>query len=157
MAEQVEFGQGGAGKIRNFWIVILLSFVTFGIYGIFWYYLVNDELKDIGNAKGDQNLGTSSPAMSVAASLFGWVLLFIPTLLSYYNYGVRIQRAERLCGVPQDRQINPTLVFLLIFPGSIIVIPVFIALWMQIDHQNQALRAAAGQPFDGGVAATSII
>ncbi len=31
MAEEVEFGDGGAGKIRSFGIGLLLTIVTFGI------------------------------------------------------------------------------------------------------------------------------
>jgi len=35
----------------------------FGIYGFCWYYLVNDEMKDVASKKGDQNSLRSSTAM----------------------------------------------------------------------------------------------
>src|ERR1700761_1003318 len=133
MAQEVQFGDGGAGKIRSFWVGLLLTVVTFGIYYWFWYYLVNDELKDIGVARRDQKLADSSPAMSVAAvTIGGWV--FIPPLLSVYNYGQRIKRAQRMAGVPASEQINPTLAFLLSFPLGILVIPVFIHYWYVTKH-----------------------
>ena len=40
-------GAGGpyVGKVRSSGISVLLYFVTFGIYGIVWWYLVHDEMK----------------------------------------------------------------------------------------------------------------
>lgn len=146
MAQEVEFGNGGAGKIRSFWVGLGLTVVTLGIYYWFWYYLVNDELKDIGAAKGDQNLGQSSPAMSVAAVTVGGFII-VPPYLSVFNYGKRIQRAQRLAGVDVSQQINPTLAFLLYFPGVFLFfIPLFIHYWYVTKHQNMAIRAAVGLP-----------
>jgi hypothetical protein len=152
MAQEVEFGRGGSGKIRSFWVGFGLTIITLGIYSPCWYYFVNDELKDIGIAEDDQNLGQSSPMASVAAILLGgW--LIVPWLLSVYNYGQRIKRAQRLTGIPQGEQINPTLALLLIAPGAILIVPYFLHYWYVTKHQNMALRAAAGLPFDGAVSA----
>ena len=72
MAQEVEFAKGGGeGKIRSFWVGFGLSILTLGIYSLCWYYFVNDELKDIGQANDDGNLGQSSPALSVTAVLVG--------------------------------------------------------------------------------------
>jgi hypothetical protein len=146
MAQEVEFGTGGSGKIRSFWVGLGLSIVTLGIYSFCWYYFVNDELKDVGIDKGDQNLAQSSPAASVAALLFGSspFVLGVPYFLSVYNYGKRIQRAQRLGDIPAEKRINPTVAFLLLFPGFILIIPIFIHYWYLTKHQNIALRAAAG-------------
>jgi hypothetical protein len=38
-------GTGPIGKIRPTGLSILLYFVTLGIYGLFWYYAVHDEMK----------------------------------------------------------------------------------------------------------------
>jgi hypothetical protein len=148
VAQEVEFGKGGVGKIRSFWVGLGLYIVTLSIYLFCWYWFVNDELKDIGIAKDDQNLGHSNPAMSVVAILFGWIII-IPPLLSVYNYGNRILRAQRLVGIPRQDQINPVVAFLLYFPGGIIVIPVFFHYWYVTKHQNMALRAAGGLPHQG--------
>ena len=97
MAQEVDLAGGGIGKIRNFWVGLGLTILTLGIYYFCWYYFVNDELKDIGTAKNDPNLASSSPTNSVIAVLIGGFVL-IPPLLSVYNYGQRIKRAERLAG-----------------------------------------------------------
>lgn len=148
MAQEVEFGRGGTGKIRSFWVGLGLAILTLGIYYFCWYYFVNDELKDIGIAEDDQNLAQSSPAQSVLAVLIGgW--LIVPPLLSVYNYGQRIKRAQRLAGVERHEQIDPTIAFLLYFPGALLIIPVFIHYWYVTKHQNMALRAAGGQSHSG--------
>jgi len=145
MAQEVEFGCGGAGKIRNFWAGFGLSIITLGIYYWFWYYFVNDELKDIGAAKGDQNLAQSSPAMSVVAVTVG-AFVIVPPYLSVFNYGKRIQRAQRSAGIDAGEQINPTVAFLLYFPGFILVVPYFIHFWYVTKHQNAAIRVIGGLP-----------
>jgi hypothetical protein len=145
MAQEVEFGNGGIGKVRSFGVGLGLAILTIGIYYYFWWYFLNDELKDIGIAKGDQNLAQSSPAMSVVAVLIGGWLL-VPPLMSIYNTGNRIKRAQRLCGIDRERTINPTTAFLLAFPGGILIIPAFIHYWYMTKHQNAAVRAAGGLP-----------
>lgn len=148
MAQEVEFGDGGAGKIRSFPVGFLLAIVTLGIYYWFWYYVVNDELKDIGVSRNDQKLAQSSPASSVAAVTIGG-LIFVPPLLSVYNYGQRIKRAQRLTGIPSNSQINPVLAFLLVFPFGILIIPTLLHYWYVTKHQNRAVRAAGGlDPLD---------
>ncbi len=148
MAQEVVFGDGGAGKIRSFWVGFGLAVVTIGFYYWFWYYFVNDELKDIGVSRDDQKLGQSSPGLSVTAVVLGSVVI-IPPLLSVYNYGQRIKRAQRLVGVRPEHQINPVLAFLLVFPGGILLIPPLIHYWYVTKHQNRAVRGAGGlDPLD---------
>jgi hypothetical protein len=148
MAQEVEFGKGGEGKIRSFWVGTGLVIITLGIYAFCWYYFVNDELKDIGISKDDQNLGQSSPTMSVTALVIGgWVI--IPPLLSVYNYGQRIKRAQRLTGISREDQIDPTISFLLYFPGALLIIPLFFHYWYVTRHQNRAVRAAGDLPYLG--------
>jgi hypothetical protein len=154
MAQEIEFGNGAVGKIRSFWVGFGLTIVTLGFYYFCWYYFVNDELKDVGIDKDDQNLAHSSPAMSVTAVLFGGIIL-VPPLLSVYNYGQRIQRAQRLGGIPRAEQINPITAFLLFFPGSFLVVPYFIHFWYVTKHQNMAMRAAGGLPYSGDIAPTA--
>lgn len=144
-AREVDISAGSTAKVRSFWAGFTLSLLTLGVYGLFWYYLVNDELKDVGAAKGDENLAHSNPMMSVAALLVGgWLIL--PPFLSVYNYGQRIRRAQRLGGVPVREQINPTTAFLLYFPGLLLVVPYFVHFWYVTRHQNAALRANAQPP-----------
>jgi Domain of unknown function (DUF4234) len=146
MAQEVEFGTGGEGKVRSFWVGLGLVIVTLSVYAYCWYYFLNDELKDVGIAKEDQKLAQSSPALSVTAILLGgW--LIVPPLLSVYNFGQRIKRAQRLVGIPQHDQINPTVAFVLYFPGILLIVPYFIHYWYVTKHQNMAMRAAGGLPY----------
>ncbi len=143
MAQEVEFGDGGAGKIRSFGVGLGLAIITLGIYYWFWYYLVNDELKDIGVSRGDAKLAQSSPAASVAAVTLGSII-FVPPLLSVFNYGQRIKRAQRLVGVAAADQINPVTAFLLVFPFGILIIPALAHYWYVTKHQDRVVRAAGG-------------
>ncbi len=141
MTQEVQLGRGGLGKLRSFWVGFFLSAITLGIYGFCWYYFVNDELKDIGSTNDDPNLAHSSPTQSVIAVLIGgW--LIVPGLLSVYNYGQRIRRAQTVLNVPMGERINPVLSFLLLFPGALLVVPYFAHFWYLQKHQNIALRAA---------------
>jgi hypothetical protein len=139
----VEFERGGVGKVRSFSVGLVLSILTLGLYYYFWWYLINEELKDIGIAKGDQSLAESSPTNSVIAVLIGWVLI-APPLISVYNAAVRIKRAQRLCGIKPDRTIDPAVALLLLFPGGLLILPMLIHYWYLTKHQNAALRAAGG-------------
>jgi hypothetical protein len=155
MAQEIDIGAGATGKIRSFWMGVLLVVVTFSIYAFCWYYFVNDELKDIGAEKDDQNLAQSSPTMSaIALVVGGW--LVVPWFLSVYNYGQRIKRAQRLVGIPRPQQINPTTAFLLLFPGMLLIVPYFIHYWYVTKHQNMALRGMAGLPIDGSPAGAAV-
>ncbi len=61
-------------------------------------------------------------------------------------YYQRIKRAQRLGGIPRERQINPTTAFLLMFPGAFFIVPYFVHFWYVTKHQNMAMRAAGGLP-----------
>jgi hypothetical protein len=45
MTEAVAATQARAGSPRKVGVVILLYFVTLGIYGLYWYYVTHDEMK----------------------------------------------------------------------------------------------------------------
>lgn len=154
MAQEVEFGKGGEGKIRSFWVGAGLVIITLSIYAFCWYYFVNNELKDVGLAKDDQNLGQSSPTMSVTALVLGGFTLWVAPLLSVYNYGQRIKRAQRLTSIPKEDQIDPIIAFLLYFPGVLLIVPFFFHYWYVTKHQNKVLLAAGGLPYKGEPAVT---
>jgi hypothetical protein len=95
MAYPVEIqGTGTEGKIRNPLGVIALSFVTLGIYAIFWYYFVNKEMAAVGRAKNTDELG-DSPGTSVLAVTLG-ALVIVPAFVSLYNSWKRLNSGERL-------------------------------------------------------------
>jgi hypothetical protein len=95
MAYPVEIrGTGTEGKIRNPLGVIALSFVTLGIYSIFWYYFVNKEMAALGRARNSDELG-DSPGTSVLAVTLG-ILLIVPPFVSLYHAWKRLSSGERL-------------------------------------------------------------
>jgi Domain of unknown function (DUF4234) len=57
---------------RNPLGVLGLTVITLGIYGIYWYYKVNEEIK---NFTKDE---TISPVRSLMAFIFGWLIIVPP-------------------------------------------------------------------------------
>jgi len=79
------------GRTRNPWGVFLLNFITFGIYGLYWYYKVNAEVRDY-----DPEIRVD-PIMSLLAITVGWVII-VPAIVSWVNTAGRIARAQRKAG-----------------------------------------------------------
>jgi hypothetical protein len=77
-------------------------------------------------------------------------VVFVPPLLSVYNYGQRIKRAQRLVGIPANQQINPVLAFLLVFPLGILIVPSLIHYSYVTKHQNRAVGAAGSDAVPAG-------
>lgn len=94
MAEELRV-EGVDVKVRSPWAVALLPFATLGVYHLVWWYRVNRELRDYGEARG-VDLGRS-PARSLLA-LFPGFLLLVPPLVSYYRGVERVQSASALIG-----------------------------------------------------------
>lgn len=135
MAEEVQIrNTGEMGKIRNPLGVIGLSFITLGIYGIFWYYFVNKELAAIGRAHNTDECGTS-PGTSVLAVTLG-AFVIVPAFLSIYNTTKRLSAAERLTGTPQGME-----------PGLLFILWIFIspvAQYILQSNLNKVLQTQAG-------------
>ena len=69
-------------KVRSPWAAALLPIITLGIYHLVWWYRMNKELKEYGEAKG-YDLG-QNPTNSVLA-LFPGGIIIIPALITYWN------------------------------------------------------------------------
>lgn len=135
MAEDVQIhGSNQPGKIRNPLGVIGLTLITFGIYGIVWYYKTNKELAEIGRARNTQECGTA-PGTSVLAVTLG-VFILVPPFVSMYNFCKRLNAAERLTGAPQGME-----------PGLLFVIFLFVSpvgFYLAQSSLNKVLGAQAG-------------
>ena len=83
-------------KVRSPVFVGVMSLVTLGIYGIYWFYATAKDLSEYGKAKG-HDLG-QNPTMTVLALVFGWILLLIPTIIALVRFTKRTQAAQRLAG-----------------------------------------------------------
>ena len=98
MAEPVQIqGSDARAKIRNPLGVVGLTFITFGIYGIFWYYFVNKEMARFGAARNTAELG-DSPGTSVLAVTLGAIVI-VPAFISAYNTWKRLNNGEQLTGL----------------------------------------------------------
>lgn len=71
--------------IRHAFAPLGLSIITFGIYGLVWYYKINRECRDLGE--------DVEPGMSVLAITLG-TFLIIPPFVSFYKTGERVGRAQ---------------------------------------------------------------
>jgi hypothetical protein len=80
------------GKTRNPWGVWLTSLVTLGIYGLYWYYKVNDETREYSpNVDVD-------PTVSLLALIFGAFTCYVATIVTLLNTGGRISRCQQEAG-----------------------------------------------------------
>jgi len=88
---------GATAKIRNPWLVLLFVVITLGIYYLFWYYFVNREMADYGEANG-VDIG-HSPGMSVVAITIGSFII-VPPFVSIFHTGKRMRLTRRVAGRP---------------------------------------------------------
>jgi mannose/fructose/N-acetylgalactosamine-specific phosphotransferase system component IIC len=106
MAETVTIG-GQSYLKRNPLGVLGLTVITLGIYFLYWFWKINDELRLY---KRDESI---SPTRSLMAMLFGW-LIIVPPFIAMYNTSKHVQDAEQRLGVQPQLEPALTIVFLLI-------------------------------------------
>ncbi len=96
MAETVSI-DGQPYLKRNPLGVLGLSVVTLGIYFLYWYYKINDELKRFEH---DPSI---SPTRALMAMIFGWIII-VPPFIAMYNTAKHVQGVEqRMTVQPADR------------------------------------------------------
>jgi Domain of unknown function (DUF4234) len=120
--------QGQTYLKRNPLGVLGLSFITLGIYGLYWYYKVNQEIQ---RYTGDQ---TISPSRSLLAVIPGF-LLIVPPFIAYYNTSNHIVQMQQQRGIAS--QISPALVVILA-----LVIWIGMAAYVQ-EHLNRVWDSAS--------------
>lgn len=142
MAEELQLPQSQASvKIRNPWAVALLPFVTLGIYHLVWWYRINRELRDYGEARGE-DLG-QSPTNSLLA-LFPGALIVVPALITYWRGTKRVMAACRLAGKEPPNGWIAIILYLILAP----------ALWAYIQVSlNNVWEAEAAPPVSEAPAA----
>jgi hypothetical protein len=150
MAEEVQIRNSTAqAKVRSPVAVVLLTIFTIGIYGLFWWYYINREMKDLGQAHGTDECGTS-PGTSLLA-LFPGGLIIVPALVSYYRGFQRMQAAGRLVGREETANGWIGVILFLVFS------PLYVA-YVQSDLNKTWERQAApgGAIADGAGPGTAI-
>ena len=114
MADEVTIrGANAPAKLRSPIGVLLLSIVTIGIYGIYWWYAINREMADLGRGRNTQELG-DNPVMSVLAATLG-VLILVPPFVTMWTTCKRIERAQSL--ELGSNNFSPILAFVLAIVG----------------------------------------
>lgn len=90
-------------KERNMVMQVILYIITFGIYGIYWFYVSTDEMKTI--ARDDE-----------ASPILWTILIFVPIafLYSFYKYCELFQKISA-------EHLNMWILFLLwiVFPPAV--------------------------------------
>jgi hypothetical protein len=124
-------------KIRSPWAAALLPFVTLGIYHLVWWYRINREMRDYGQAKG-YDLG-QNPTNSVLA-LFPGGLIIVPALITYWRGTKRVQGASTLAGQEPLNGWIAIILYLILSPG----------LWAYIQISLNKVWEAEAEPVPGG-------
>ena len=88
--------RGATARLRNPWLVGLFNVITIGIYYLFWYFFVNREMSDYGEAH-NTDIGML-PGMSIAAITIGGFII-IPPFVSVFHTGKRMQLSRRVAGI----------------------------------------------------------
>jgi hypothetical protein len=110
VAEEVQIvGTRDVAKIRSPLGVVGLSLITLGIYYLYWYFQVNNELSNLGESRGTEELGTA-PTKSLLAMVPGFILI-VPPFVSLFHTCQRINRGQHLTG--EGVGLNPVLGFVL--------------------------------------------
>lgn len=139
MAEIVTIA-GQEYKKRDPLGVLGLSIITIGIYWLYWYYKVNDEICRF------ENDDTVRPGKALLAITLGW-LIIVPPFISVYNTSLHIVRMEQRAGIQQ--RLSPAINVILLMVAS-----VGIGIYSQ-EHLNgvwdSATRAAAPPPAPGEI------
>jgi Domain of unknown function (DUF4234) len=119
MADEIQISPDSVertAKIRHPVAVPVLTLITLGIYGLYWWYQVNREMADLGRARGVEGLG-EKPIWSLLA-VFPGLLVIIPPYVSLYNGVKRIQRAQET--TTGEVSMNGWIVLIMVV-GSLIV------------------------------------
>ncbi len=126
MAELVTI-EGQPYKKREPLGVLGLSVITLGIYWLYWYYTINDEIRRF--EKDD----TVRPGIALLAVTLGW-LIIVPPFISVYNTSKHIVRMEERLDISQT--ISPAINVVLL-----LLVHIAVGLYSQ-EHLNKVWDAA---------------
>lgn len=103
--------EGISMQKRSIALSIILSIVTCGIYGIYWYIKMTDEINSVA--------GEDSPS-GVVAFLLSLITCGLYTFYWMYNMGKRLNNAKEQRGLPVDNNMPFIYIVLTIFGLGII-------------------------------------
>ena len=142
MAEEVQIaGTNATAKVRNPLGTVGLSFITIGVYYVFWWYFINREMRDLGRAR-DVDLG-QNPTNSVLALIPGSIVI-VPAIVTLWTTSARIENSQETVGI--DRRASGPIIFILL----LLIGPV--GIWYAQSELNkvwEAQRSGGGLPQPG--------
>ena len=126
MADQVRL-QGGTSfaKVRSPVWTVVFTVITLGIYGAYWWYQVNREMRDVGRIHATPGLG-DSPGLSLTAVTLGF-LVIVPPFVSLYKGCQRVQAAQELAGIEERERLNGWIALALVATSFVIALPLVVA------------------------------
>lgn len=137
MAQSVQIARGsGFAKIRNPWGVIGLALITLGFYYLFWWFFINREMRDLGNARS-VDLGQSAGVSVLAVTLGSF--LIIPPFVSIWKTGRRMEGAQLAVG--ESGGSGPLFFVMHLIP----IVSLFAPVYLQTEL-NKAWRALPPSP-----------
>jgi Domain of unknown function (DUF4234)/Short C-terminal domain len=125
--------KGGTGfvKVRSPVWVVVWTVLTLGIYGAYWWYQVNREMRDLGRIHSRPELG-DSPGTSLLAVTLG-ALIIVPPFVSLYKGCQRVQAAQDLAGVAERDRLNGWIALTLVVVGFLLVIVPLVIAYVQSE------------------------
>ena len=128
-------------KIRNPVAVPILTIITLGIYGIYWWYQINREMVDLGRVRNATGVG-DKPFVSFLA-VFPGALLVVPPYVSLYNTVMRIQRTQEVAA--GSITLNGMVVLWLILASFLVGVTAFVVPGYIQAELNKAWSAVGAQ------------
>lgn len=113
-------------KQRNFWMILVLSIVTCGIYGFYYMYTMT---RDLNQILGEQKI---DPALAVLLTI---VTCGIYQFIWYYQYGNYIQNVAQSNDIKVFE--NGTTYLLWLVLGSFIVVGPLVAQYLFVSNFNK--------------------
>jgi hypothetical protein len=131
-AHEVGLAHGDARiKVRSTVWPVVWTVLTLGVYGAYWWYQVNRELRDVGRVYQRPELG-DSPGTSLLAMVPGF-LVIVPPFVSLYNGCKRVQAAQELAGIPERDRLNGWIALVLVFVGVFFLFIPFVISFIQSE------------------------
>ncbi len=136
------------GVERRPGIVALLSFVTLGLYLIYWWYTVNREMRDFARSvQPTHPLASASPGVSTLAVTLG-SLVVVPVFVTAHSTARRVGETMTLSGLAPYERPSPGLYMAMFTFGGLLVVPPWLYAPLLQSHLNRAWHQlhAAAQP-----------
>lgn len=118
---------------RNFWVVLLLTIVTCGIYGIIFWYNYTEDVNVVCRRDGKNTMNF------IVTILLSIITCGIYSFVWYYQLGERLKENAQAYGVQADISGGSLLLWQIL--GSCIIVGPYIVQYKLIASMN-ALAAA---------------